>query len=112
MKYIIELEEIEGTDLYRAKGANTLVFDKNGIDKILKPIGNEEERKCPFEKDELVEVSDDGINWFLRYFVRMKGGKYACTESGYTSKESDFILSWAFCRKYGTLGGLVKGDEE
>lgn len=31
MKYIIELEKLEGTDLYRAKGANTLVFDERGI---------------------------------------------------------------------------------
>lgn len=37
MKYIIELEKIEGTDLYKAVGANTLVFDKNGIDNILTP---------------------------------------------------------------------------
>lgn len=37
MKYIIELTPIEGTDLYRAKGANTLVFDENGIKNILMP---------------------------------------------------------------------------
>lgn len=37
MKYIIELTPIEGTDLYRAKGANTLVFDENGIKNILTP---------------------------------------------------------------------------
>ena len=34
MKYIIELEQIEGTDLYKAKGFNTLVFDKIGIEKL------------------------------------------------------------------------------
>lgn len=28
MKYIIELEKIEGTDLYRAVGANALVFEQ------------------------------------------------------------------------------------
>lgn len=37
MKYIIELEQIEGTDLYKAKGAKTLVFDENGMRNILKP---------------------------------------------------------------------------
>lgn len=106
MKYIIELEEIEGTDLYRAKGANTLVFDKNGIEKILTPL--EEEQKCPFEKDELVEVSDDGIAWDLRHFVRMEDGEYACAYEGYTSKETEYTVRWAHCQKYGTLGGLIK----
>lgn len=62
MKYIIELEKIEGTELYKAKGCNTLVFDKNGIDKILKPL-EEETEVCPFEKDELVEVSDTGVGF-------------------------------------------------
>ena len=37
MKYIIELEPI-GKGLYKAKGANTLVFDENGIKNILKPF--------------------------------------------------------------------------
>lgn len=35
MKYIIELEKIPGTELYKAKGANTLVFDEKGINSIL-----------------------------------------------------------------------------
>lgn len=104
MKYIIELEQIEGTDLYRAKGANTLVFDQKGIEKILTPL--EEEQKCPFEKDELVEVSDDGICWNIRHFVQMEDGKYACTENGYTSKERKTVIRWLYCQKYGTLGDL------
>lgn len=41
MKYIIELEKIPNTDLYRAKGANTLVFDENGIKNILTPFEEE-----------------------------------------------------------------------
>ena len=31
MKYIIELDEIPNTGLFKARGANTLVFDRNGI---------------------------------------------------------------------------------
>lgn len=31
MKYIIDVEEIKGTDLYRAKGFSTLVFDSYGL---------------------------------------------------------------------------------
>lgn len=34
MKYVIELEKIEGTNLYKAKGFNTLVFDEIGIGKL------------------------------------------------------------------------------
>jgi len=31
MKYIIDLEPIEGTKLFKAKGFNTLVFDSEGL---------------------------------------------------------------------------------
>lgn len=34
MKYIIEVEKIEGTDLFKAKGFNTLVFDSAGLSKL------------------------------------------------------------------------------
>ena len=37
MKYIIELDEIPNTGLFKARGANTLVFDRKGIENILKP---------------------------------------------------------------------------
>lgn len=111
MKYVIELEEIEGTDLYRAKGANTLVFDKNGIENILTPIEiEEEEPKCQFKKGEIVEVSEDNIYWRLCTFSRLTDDrifKYATKEEG--PDECEWI--WPHCQKYGTLGGLVKGDE-
>ena len=35
MKYIIEVEDI-GNGLFRAKGFNTLVFDRNGLNKLKK----------------------------------------------------------------------------
>lgn len=41
MKYIIELEKIPNTNLYKAKGANTLVFDEQGIKNILTPYEEE-----------------------------------------------------------------------
>ena len=107
MKYIIELEQIEGTELYKAKGCNTLVFDQNGIDKILKPL-EEETEECPFENDELVEVSDDGISWRLRHFSRMKEGRYYTYGYGYNSSETKEVIDWDYCRKYGTLGELVQ----
>ena len=44
MKYIIDVEKIENTDLYRAKGFNTLVFDSFGLSLLE-----------PYEKKELTE---------------------------------------------------------
>lgn len=35
MKYIIEVEKIKGTNLWKAKEFNTLVFDRNGLDRLL-----------------------------------------------------------------------------
>ena len=35
MKYIIDVEKIEGTNLWKAKEFNTLVFDKNGLMKLM-----------------------------------------------------------------------------
>ena len=35
MKYLIELEPIKGTNLYKAKGFNTLVFDEYGLKQLI-----------------------------------------------------------------------------
>ena len=105
MKYIVEIEPLEGTNYYMLMGNNILV-DQKYIDNYCTPL--EEEQKCPFEKDELVEVSDDGICWNIRHFVQMEDGKYACTENGYTSKERKTVIRWLYCQKYGTLGDLIK----
>lgn len=34
MKYIIEVEQIPGTELWKAKGFNTLIFDQYGLDHL------------------------------------------------------------------------------
>lgn len=69
---------------------------------------------CPFEEGELVEVSDDGNNWLLRYFSHIDKDcskyKYITYIDGF--KENKYTTSWLHCRKYGTLGGLVKENEE
>lgn len=44
MKYLIELEPIKGTNLYKAKGFNTLVFDEYGLQQLT-PV--EEFRRIP-----------------------------------------------------------------
>lgn len=65
---------------------------------------------CPFETDELVEVSADNINWLLRHFSHIEDGIFYTYSSGHTSKETLITTGWAYCRKYGTLGGIAKGE--
>ena len=67
---------------------------------------------CPFEKDELVEVSNDGKNWKLRYFSCKKNGCFYCYREGLTSKDALEVWDWKYYQKYGTLGGLVKEQKE
>ncbi len=57
MKYIIELEQIENTNLYKAKGFNTLVFDQTGIDKLT-PYNETPELKMEIVKSSLLKVGD------------------------------------------------------
>lgn len=70
-------------------------------------------KPCPFEKDELVEVSHDGDVWSLRHFSHIDetvvNGKYRAFAWGSNSKITDCTHGWDFCRKYGTLGGLMEG---
>lgn len=75
----------------------------------------EYEEHCDFKKDELVEVSSDGVNWSLRYFSNMtrnkKGEKEFLTfVNGQNSNETGATWPWKYCRKYGKLGGLVKEE--
>lgn len=102
MKYIIELEKIEGTDLWKAKGCNTLVFDQNGINNILKPYEGEERENVDWSKvevDTLVKVysSDTGC-WYKRYFAEYKNGKVYAFDEGRTSKTQDGVTRWDFAR--------------
>lgn len=52
IKRIIELEEVKvnGKKYYKAVGCNTLFFDKNGFDKITKPLEEEKPQRlnCKF----------------------------------------------------------------
>lgn len=100
MKYIIELEKIEGTDLWKAKGCNTLVFDKNGIDNILKPYEKEEEVDwSKVEVDTLIEVSCNNKMWVKRYFARFEEGKIYAFADGATSKTAyGDIACWQYAR--------------
>ena len=72
MKYIIELDEIPNTGLFKARGANTLVFDKKGIENILEPYKEEHEidwYKVAVDTPILVRDSEDE-EWQRRYFAK------------------------------------------
>lgn len=68
---------------------------------------------CPFENGELVEVSDGGNLWHLRYFSHFRVNvdaerRYVAYLAG---AKSGAATSWRYCRKYGSLGGLVKEEK-
>lgn len=89
MKYIIELEKIEGTDLYKAKGANTLVFDEWGINNILTPLPEEELEvdwsKVAVDTPILVKDGTEENVWYKRHFADYKNGKVQAWNDGRTS---------------------------
>lgn len=85
MKYIIELEKIEGTDLYRAVGANTLVFDERGIENILKPLPKPETDWSKVKLDTPMLFSDDGVVWRKAHFAKYDDNKVYVWMGGRTS---------------------------
>lgn len=80
--------------------------------KLLKWFKEEYVEHCSFKEDELVEVSNNGIYWELRYFSCMRNNKYVCfpnqRHSNNIKPGGVAFTSWNYCRKYGTLSGLVK----
>ena len=102
MKYIIELEKIEGTDLWKAKGCNTLVFDQNGINNILKPYEVEKRENVDWSKVEvntLVEVYAPATGyWLKRYFAGYKNGKVYTFDNGRTSITQVGVSGWDIAR--------------
>lgn len=103
MKYIIELEPIEGTDLYRAKGANTLVLDEFGIKNILTPLEEPEPEVdwANVEVDTPILVSDSGKNWYKRYFCKVRNGNICAWANGTTSFSCDdehYYSEWKYAK--------------
>ena len=87
MKFIIELDEIPNTGLFKARGANTLVFDKKGIENILKPYEEEPEidwYKVAVDTPILVRDSEDE-EWQRRHFAKYENGLIYVWIYGYTS---------------------------
>ena len=100
MKYIIELDEIPNTGLYKARGANTLVFDKTGIENILTPYKEEPEidwYKVAVDTPILVRDSESEAAWRHRYFAKYVNGVVYAWISGSTSwsaNNDDAIVAW------------------
>lgn len=80
MKYIIEVEDIGG-GLWKAKGFNTLVFDRNGLNRLEKV------------KDE-IRVGDEVLQFGRRFIVtRVKDSfAYGFTSTGDPAKCHTSIL--------------------
>ena len=108
MKYIIELDEIPNTGLYKARGTNTLVFDKQGIENILKPYKEETKTdwsQVAIDTPILVRDSKNGT-WYKRYFAKFKNGKVYAWNDGNTSWSSaGDNISWNYAK-------LAKEDNE
>lgn len=102
MKYIIELEKLAGTDLYRAKGANTLMFDEKGIKNILTPLSKPEPEPdwSKVAVDTPVMVSNDGVNWCKSHFAKYDDNKVYIWLDGRTSYTAYGAVSW---HKYAKL---------
>ena len=112
MKYIIELDEIPNTGLFKARGANTLVFDRRGIENILKPYKEEHEidwYKVAVDTPILVRDSESEAIWKHRYFAKYVNGIVYAWTSGSTSWSAytdDDIVAWNIAKL------AEKGDSE
>ena len=105
MKYIIELDEIPNTGLFKARGANTLVFDRRGIENILEPYEEEPEidwYKVAVDTPILVKDSEaEDAAWQHRYFAKYVNGVVYAWLSGSTSwsaDNDDDIFAWKFAK--------------
>lgn len=100
MKYIIELDEIPNTGLYKARGANTLVFDKKGIENILKPYEEEPEidwYKVAVDTPILVKDSEDEA-WHRRHFAKYVNGRVYAWDDGKTSWTEECVIAWEYAK--------------
>ena len=100
MKFIIELDEIPNTGLFKARGANTLVFDKKGIENILKPYKEEHEidwYKVAVDTPILVKNSKNDY-WHERHFAKYVNGRVYAWNDGKTSWTEDGMIAWEYAK--------------
>ena len=100
MKYIIELDEIPNTGLFKARGANTLVFDRKGIENILKPYKEESEvdwSQVTVDTPILVRELENG-DWLKRHFAKYEDGKVYAWSWAKTSWSGCGMAAWTFAK--------------
>ena len=100
MKYIIELDEIPNTGLFKARGANTLVFDGKGIENILKPYKEEPEidwYKVAVDTPILVKDLKNDY-WHERHFAKYVNGRVYAWTNGTTSWTGTCTTAWDFAK--------------
>ena len=100
MKYIIELDEIPNTGLFKARGANTLVFDRKGIENILKPYKEEPENywsKVAVDTPILVRDGENE-NWLKRHFAKYENGIVYAWDNGSTSWTGCCTITWNYAK--------------
>ena len=96
MKYEIEVEKIEGTELYKAKGFNTLVFDEHGLSR-LKPINN---LKSEFIVERKEEVKTSRFLVGDKIKINLSGfGKFTATAHEITDKGTLIIFDDCVCKR-------------
>lgn len=67
---------------------------------------------CEYEKGELVEVSDDNMEWRLRYFAGMSEDPRFPYSTLPVYNGDGYTVNYVYCRKYGTLGRLKLQEEK
>lgn len=82
-------------------------YDESCEKNIIKWCNAEYVEPCPFEKDDVVEVSNDGKRWCIRHFSHIGDGMYYAFVDGVKSTEVSDVCPWRYCRKYGTFGRLT-----
>ena len=111
MKYIIELDEIPNTGLYKARGANTLVFDQRGIENILEPYKEEHEidwSQVKVDTPILVRDSESEAKWKHRYFAKYVNGvvyAWVIGRTSWSADNDDDVFAWNIA-KLGEEGDL------
>lgn len=89
MKYLIELEPIKGTNLYKAKGFNTLVFDEYGLQQLT-PV--EEFRRIPTIGDTIRTENGTTLYEFRGYDGNGRTNAVNIKNGSFVNLRSDLII--------------------
>lgn len=89
MKYLIELESIKGTNLYKAKGFNTLVFDEYGLQQLTLV---EEFRRISTIGDTIRTKNGTTLYEFKGYDKNRRINAVNITNGSYVNLRSDIIV--------------------